>query len=973
MENNSKDTLKHETNPTDKSFVCNYPFMDTSLPLEERVKDLVSRLTIDEKLSLLPTRQAAVERLGIKEYHIGGEAAHGLVAHSGTSTVFPQPAGLACSWNVDLLAEIGSAIGDEARVYYKKNREIGGLTLWAPTIDMERDPRWGRTEEAYGEDPCLAGKLSAALIKGMQGDHPFYLKMVAAPKHFYANNNEKYRICGSSSVDPRNKFEYYLKPFKIAFTEGGALSMMTAYNRINGIPAMLNSECQSLVKDEWGMKGFIVTDGGAVSQVVDHHKYYKQHYETVAEALRSGVDCFTDKADFVVESLNEAVKRGILQEEVIDKALRNIFRIRFRLGQFDYGKSNPYENISEGTLNCKKHRELSLRAAREAIVLLKNDRQTLPLEKSKIAKVAVLGPLANAYYRDWYTGIPHYKVTPLEAIQRRLEECQVVYTKGCDTVTIKSAMNNRYLAPESLEGKDLKAECADQDERTLFEVEDWGWGSASLKSLHNGKYVTSEDNGDISVSANEVWGWKVKELFDLIPVETGAYKIKTWNNRCLSVPTGRSGYLSVGDTYSVKDKYEASAEEIFHLNTVKNGLDEAYLAAKSADVAVVFVGNHPLINGKEEDDRTDITLPPYQEQLIKSVYKANKNTVVVVVSSYPYAISQVNDLVPAILYTSHGSQEIGNAIADVLFGDCCPAGRLNMTWYSSIDQLPDMHEYDIIKSKRTYMYFEGKSLYPFGYGLTYADFSYGGLKINPPEAHLSDEILISLDVKNLSGFSSDEVVQLYVSSYSSRVKRPVKELKGFKRLKFEPMQTQTISFVLSARDLEFWDVTRNKYCVETGKYEIMIGRSSEDIRLIKTIEIRGEAVPYRDLGIATRAENYDDYFGVRLDECTEGGTCISFVEEGDWIAFHDVDFKECFTAFEARAACDSRNSSIELRLDSLEGNLIGLCNIASTGGWQSWETYKCSINMVEGVHRLFLRFNGPLNLSWFRLIKEEQN
>lgn len=942
---------------TDNDKIRDFPYWDTNLGLETRVRDLVSRLTLDEKISLLPTRQAAVMRLGIKEYSVGGEAAHGLVSRPNITTVFPQPIGLSCTWNPKLLEQIGSAIGDEARAYYKKNDEKGGLTLWAPTIDMERDPRWGRTEEAYGEDPYLTGKLSSALIRGMQGYHNFYLKMVAAPKHFYGNNNEEGRIWCSSSIDPRNKQEYYLKAFKPAFVEGGACSMMTAYNSINGVPAILNPEVQNVVKDKWGLDGFVVCDGGDMSQTVDYHKYYETHAQTMATAIKSGIDCFTDDAQLVIKSTVEAIDQGLLTETEIDIAIFNIFKIRFRLGQFDLEELNPYSSISKSVICCEKHNELAKIAAKQAIVLLKNENNTLPLNSENINKIAVIGPLSDVLYKDWYCGVHPYTVTPLQGITNKLPNKKITYVKGNDQITLCSKTNNKFLSVDTLNNCSVIAGSELVGKNEVFELSNWGWGSYTLKSKANNKFLTTSDDGTITASSDEVFGWFVKELYNLNLEDSNSYSLKTWN--------GMDIILEV-NALSASEKIDTSSKEKFTKNIVVSGIAQAVAAAKAAEVAIVVVGNNPVINGKEEIDRKDITLPPSQEDLIKEVYKANPNTIVVIVGSYPYAINWENDNIPAIIYSAPGGQELGNAIADVLFGDYSPAGRLNMTWYKSIDQLPDIMDYDIIKGKRTYMYFDGTPLYPFGYGLTYTTFKYDNLKINKSE----EQINISFEIKNIGNTHSDEVVQLYVSAKSPSVSRPVKQLSGLNRIHLRAGENQIINFILPISDLSFWDVTRSKFCVENGSYEIMIGSSSQDIKLAETITIKGETIPPRDLTIITPAENYDDYYGVLLDECSEGGTCVSYYKPSYWIMFDHVDFKSSVSAFEARVATSSENANIEIRLDTLDGTLIGNCKISDALGFQTYITTSCDINMVTGTHKVYLMFNGKINMSWFRFINK---
>ncbi|PHO07027.1 hypothetical protein BFT35_07805 [Thermoanaerobacterium thermosaccharolyticum] len=936
-----------------------FPFRNCKLPLEERINDLISRLTLEEKIGFIPTHQAAVERLGIKEYQVGGEAAHGLVSNAGPSTVFPQPIGLSCTWDPELMQSIGDVISDEARVYYQKNGGKGGLNLWSPTIDMARDPRWGRTEEAYGEDPYLTGRMSSAFIKGIQGDHPFYLKAVASPKHFYGNNNEKDRLLSSSSIDPRNKNEYYLKAFKPAFVEGKAYSMMTAYNAVNGRPCIVNPEVQTIVKDKWGCQGFIVSDGGAMSHAVNFHKYYKTYAEVVANAIKNGIDVMTDDYELVTKSVKEAIDRKLLSEKDLDKALRNILRVRFKLGQFDSEELNPYANISESVLCCKEHAELSLKASHESIVLLKNKNNFLPLDKNKIKKIAVIGPLGNVVYRDWYTGIHPYKVTPLEGIKNKLPHVDLVYVEGNDKIKILAEKNHKYISVNNETGL-LELSNTASEGNDEFIIADWGWGNYTLKSSSNGKYVTTDDK-DIKATADEIWGWYVREVFKIINKDKKICTFKTWNDKDV--------IISADDNHlKVREDNDIKGEGKFRIEIVKSGIDEAIYAAKNADVAIVFLGNHPLINGKEEIDRQDIILAPSQENLLKAVYETNPNTILVVVSSYPVAINWANKNIPAILFTAHGAQELGNAVADVLFGDYSPAGRLNMTWYKSINQLTDIMDYDIIKGKRTYMYFEDEPLYCFGHGLTYTEFHYSNLKFNNKSFNLGDEIIIRFTLENVGTRESDEVSQMYVSILNSKIKRPIKELKGFKRIHLKPGEKKEVSFSLPISDLSFWDVTRNKYSVESGSYKIMIGRSSCDIKLWDIIDVKGETIPSRDLIKLTKAENYDDYNGVLLGECKEGGDCVTCTGDGDWIMFNDVDFKDGVYEFEARVS-SVNGGVIDIRIDNVDGTNIGICNVPVTGDNQSWETVKCIIHGVKGTHKVYFNLKGNFNMSWFKFIQ----
>ncbi len=457
--------------------------------------------------------QPEIERLGVKPYKHGTEAAHGM-AWLGEATTFPQPIGLGCTWNPVLLKEVGSVIGDEARVYFQRNPAINGLTLWAPTVDMERDPRWGRTEEAYGEDPKLTGELTASLVQGIQGDHPLYFKAVATLKHFIGNNNEINRGSCSASIDPRNMKEYYQAAFKPAFVKGGAHSMMTSYNSVNGTPTILHGDVNKVVKEEWGMNGFIVSDAGDLLGIVNDHNYYDSYKDAVAHAIKAGIDSITDDKEKSCAAIREALDEGLLSEQDLDKALINTFRVRFRLGEFDPADQNPYANLPESKLCAPEHGQLSLQAARESIVLLKNENNALPLNKEKLNSVAVIGPLADVVYRDWYSGSLPYKVTPLEGIKSKLAGKSVSYSSGNDRVVLKSAANGEaLLASADNEGR-LQAGGSDAAGET-FEVTDWGWGSYTLESKASGKLLTSADDENIAAAASEAFGWFVKEVFKL--------------------------------------------------------------------------------------------------------------------------------------------------------------------------------------------------------------------------------------------------------------------------------------------------------------------------------------------------------------------------------------------------------------------------------------------------------------------------
>lgn len=930
----------------------NYPFQNPDLPLEERVNDLVSRFTLEEKIELMCQYQAEIPRLGVQKYKHGTEGAHG-VAWLGEATVFPQNTGLACTWNPELMRQIGSVIADEARVYYQRDKAVNGLTIWAPTVDMERDPRWGRTEEAYGEDPHLTGELSTGLVQGMQGDHPFYYKTVATLKHFYGNNNEVDRGCASVSIDPRNKREYYLKAFEPAFRKGGAKSMMTAYNGINGTPCNLNDEVNRIVKQEWGMDGFVVGDAGDVLGTVMDHHYVDSYAEAVARSVKAGIDSITDDQEISFRALRDALEQGLLTEQDLDHALRNTFRVRFRLGEFDPEDRNPYSHVPESKLCAPEHAELSLRAARESVVLLKND-GLLPLNNN-MPSAAVIGPLADEAFTDWYSGTPPYRITPLQGITEKMNGRKVNFHTGLDQVRLRSAASGQYVT--LADDNRLLFGTNESSEAALFERNDWGWGSVTLRLVSSGKFVTETENG-LQAIADEARGWFVKEAFGLETLPDGTTVMTSWEGK--PVILDEQGRLTIG-----ADGAEAAP---FMLETVEDGIEAAAAAAKAAETAIVFVGNSPFINGKETIDRPDIVLPPSQQQLIQAVHAANPNTVVVIVGSYPFAVNWEQEHVPSIVFTSHAGQELGRAVADVLYGDYNPGGRLNMTWYKSVDQLPDLMDYDIIKGKRTYQYFDGDVLYPFGHGLSYTRFAYGRLSISEPVMKADGQVTVSVQVRNEGDRAGDEVVQLYVSANNSRVVRPLKTLKGFRRIHLDPGAAETVSFELAAEELAFWDVTRERYCIESGEYSVMVGPSSSQAAETAILQVEGEVIPPRSLSGRVRAVNYDDYSGVFIDECREGGESIRVATESGWIAFHDVEFSEPVSTFEARVSGHIRGGELVLATGSPDGPIIGSCKVIPTGGRQAWTTVKASVEAICGRHDVFLILKGEVQVSWLRMV-----
>lgn len=855
------------------------PLWNNKLEIEKRLDYLINELTIEEKITCLTTGCPDIERLGIKASFMGGEAAHGIEArhdqafNAGTpepTTSFTQPVGMSGSFDRELIRECGRAVGEEARALFTRNGR-GGLCRWAPTVDMERDPRWGRTEEAYGEDPYLTGEMASAYIQGMKGNHPFYIQCGATLKHFYANNVEKDRIKISSSLDMRNKYEYYLEPFRKAIQEGGAEAVMTSYNEINGIPAIVNTEVKEILKDTYGLPGHVVCDGGDFQQTVNDHKYFETHAETMAYGLKAGVDCFTDNGAAVYAAAREALTKGLITEEDIDRSVRNSFRTRIRLGFFDGEGDCPYTGMGEEYINNEEHRKLSAQMAEEAVVLLKNEGGLLPLKPEETKSLAVIGPLADVWYKDWYCGIPPYAVTALGGIKKNFPETAISYESGLSDIFL--TCKGKYIGLD----KENRLCLTDKEHAEIFRFTDWGCGSTTLRAVSNGKFVTLEEGSYlIKADKEETFAWFVRESWNFTEAGTGSadiftsdkearYFLNSWNGRKVTID--ENGYLAViktqppvtgeMDDEKLNRKCHAVFEgepAVFGMEIVTDGIRDAVEAASKSEKAVIVAGSNPVINSKEEIDRSTLALPPFQQRLIEEVFAVNPNTIVVIVSNYPYSICKLQEEIPGILFTPSGSQELGTGIADVLSGRVSPAARLPMTWYRRDEDLPDINDYDIIQGKRTYQYFDKEVLYPFGYGLSYSEFSYGPLLAEKEE----EGIKLKLSVTNTGKVTADEVVQLYVHKESSRVKQPISQLKGFERVKnLKPGETREVSFFIKLRDLKYYDVITKTMKLESSIYTFMAGASSKDIRQQASVSIEGDIQKARNPFALTEAVQYD--------------------------------------------------------------------------------------------------------------------
>ena len=937
------------------------PFRDPSRSSGERADDLLGRLTDPEKVAMLHQHSPAVGWLGLAEFSTGTEALHG-AAWRGPATVFPQAVGLGATWDSALLADVGEAAAREVRAQHDAD-PIVSLNVWAPVVNLLRDPRWGRNEEGYAEDPWLTAVLGTAYCRGLRGDDPGYLRTAPILKHFLGYNNEDDRDTTSSALRPRVLREYDLPPFRGPLEAGAAIGLMPAYNLVNGRPCHV-SPALAMARSWTGQELLFCSDAWAPSNLVNTEHYFVSHQESHAAALRAGLDSFTDHDGdpaFTVTALTEALARGLITMADVDRAVRRKLLIRLRLGEFD-PDGGPFAGDGAGMLNCAAHQRLARRAARQAVVLLKNDAGTLPLRAEPGLAVAVTGPLSGMVCEDWYSGTLPYRVSVRDGLREAL-----------------TAAGGEVTGPEGVDRVVLRATSRDGPSLGEFDVFDWGNNVVTLRAVADGRYLTVREDDSLAADAAAPSGWVVRETFAVTRLDGG---------RVLLASTATGRYLAVGpDTGELAATAQGPAgAEPLSWEVVADGAELAAAAASAAQTAVVVVGNHPLINGREAHDRTTLALPPAQDRLIRAVLAANPRTIVVVVSSYPYALTWAQDNVPAIVWTCHGGQEAGHGLADVLLGQHDPSGRLPQTWYRRDEDLPDIREYDIIKSRRTYLYFEGEPLYPFGHGLTYTRFSQQNLRLNgairAPAAAV-DTVNVTVDVANTGSRAGDEVVQMYVRPVPGTGRlhagRPRRQLIAFTRITLESGQGRTAEISLPVAALACWDVEACQMVVPPGDYEVMTGASSGDIRQTAILTVAGPEPPPRRLaGRLIEAADFDDYEGVTLCDATRSADdAVMPLSPHGWILFRDADLglsgPATISAQVARA--DPGQARLEAwraepgSKSPADGTLIGELTVDSTGGRYEWASVTATVDAPPAAcpSDLYLVFRGDLRLRSFRI------
>lgn len=819
------------------------PFLDPSLTIDKRAEDLISRMTLEEKVSQMMNVAPAIARLGIPEYDWWNEALHG-VAISGNATVFPQAIGLGATFDPPLINRVATVISEEARAKYHEAQRKGnrnrfyGLTFWSPNINIFRDPRWGRGQETYGEDPYLTGRIGVEFVKGLQGDNPKYLKVVSTPKHYAVHSGpepERHRF--NATAVERDLRETYLPAFRATVIEAKAASIMCAYNRTNGEPACANTHLlDDILRGEWGFKGYVVSDCGAIDDIYQRHLFVKTAEEASSISVKRGTDLECGDS---YKALVNAVKQGLIKESEIDVALKRLLEARFRLGMFDPPEMVPYSKIPFEANDSEEHRKLSLETARKSIVLLKNKNNALPLRKD-LKSIAVIGPNADdvSVLLGNYSGTPSRATTPLAGIRNHVSRnTKVLYAKGTHLTqtdaspvpssALRGGFNAEYFANKTLTGEPVLKRV---DQEINF---DWGMSGPGpglpvddFSVRWTGKIVPAE-SGKFRFGVVADDGVRVYVDNKLI--------VEDWTDHAPSPITGEVMF-EAGKSYDVKiEYYESKIGAVAKLvwqppvKESENPFEEAVKVAKESEQVILVLGISARLEGEEMrvtepgflgGDRTDINLPARQQALMEAVAATGKPMVVVLLSGSALAVNWANANINAIVQAWYPGEEGGAAIADVLFGDYNPAGRLPVTFYKSTDQLPPFESYAM--DGRTYRFFKDEPLYPFGHGLSYTTFKYSGFKVTSPRISGNERVSVSAVVENTGKLAGDEVVQVYVTDVKASVRVPVRSLAGVERIHLKPGERRTVTFTLEPRQLAVI-MDDGRAVVEPGNFKVTIG------------------------------------------------------------------------------------------------------------------------------------------------------
>ncbi|MBP5334508.1 MAG: glycoside hydrolase family 3 C-terminal domain-containing protein [Bacteroidales bacterium] len=849
-------------------------YLNTSYSFEERAADLVSRLTIEEKQSLLGNNMAAVPRLGIKAYNVWSEALHGVLSGANAAagiagpSSFPNSVAIGSSWDPDLAQRMASAITDEARAIFQTGTK--GLTFWSPVVEPVRDPRWGRTGESYGEDPFLAAQIAKGFVRGFMGPDKTYLKAVPTAKHYFANNSEFDRHVSSSNMDSRDMREFYLYPYKTLIEQENLPSIMSSYNAVNGEPTTSSEYYIDVIaRRTYGMKGYVTGDCSAVDDIFTGHYYVDTAEEAAAEGLYAGVD--SDCGSIYQRYMISAYEQGLVSMAVVDRALVNMFTVRMRTGEFDPEEKVPYTKYPTTMVNSPANQALSVELATKTAVLLKNTNQALPLQPSEIKTIALIGPQADDVELGPYSGRPEQSsmISPYAGIKDYFESrgipVNINLVSGADTKSKSNLLYVAYFEVEKTDGSVHRYDATQYNACSEGVTVGSGMGEEEqVRTIDDGAW-TAYNNVDLTDIENLTVGLN-------IPTEGGIVEARVSSpegNLVATIEATRASGARVGGVYGasmpMKVKalklglnepqtlylvYKAPADAPIDDNTIN--------AAKNADVAVVFVGTDEH-TATEEADRLTLLLPGNQMDLIDAVAAANKKTILVMQTLGCVEVDQFKDNpnIQGIIWTGYNGMGQGAAIAKVLFGDVNPGGKLNATWFKTVKDLPAITNYNLRGGNgvngRTLWYFDKPVSYEFGYGLSYTTFAYSNFKISQNTITPQDKITVSVDVTNTGNYDGDEVVQIYMTTPDSpaSLQRPIKRLKGFKRVTIARGQTKTVDIDIDCADLWFWDMEADKMTYDQGRYVFEVGSSSKDIRGTVTATMRGNLVPQLKVVVAS--------------------------------------------------------------------------------------------------------------------------
>jgi beta-glucosidase len=821
-------------------------YLDPSLPIDKRVDDLVSRMTLDEKASQIVHRAKAIPRLQIPEYNWWNEALHGV---SGMGiTVFPEPVGLGATFDVPLVHQMATVIGTEARAQFHDQERRGqhrmGLDFWAPNLNLFRDPRWGRGQETYGEDPFLIGRMGVAFVTGMQGDDPKYMRVISTPKHYAVHSGpEPLRHVFDAKASKHDMEDTYFPGFRAAVVEGKAGSVMCVYNRVNGDPGCASDFLLGeTLREKWGFKGYVVSDCDAVSDIARTHHYTKTQAEAGAISLKRGTDLDCNDIGDDPSRYTDALKQGLMTEKDLDVAVKRIFRARFALGLFDPPEMVPYTKIPLSEVNTAASRELATKLSRESMVLLKND-GILPLKKD-LKRIAVVGPFGDSksVIRGNYAGNSPKMVTVLDGLRKQFPNAEITFSPGTmltrgKSVTVPAELlstpdGKPGLKGEYYKGIDLEGQPAATvvDKQLLFRFPAEGApvvGPRNFSARWTG-FLTPDKTSAYKLGVRAEDGFRMW-LDDKLIVDEWTFHSPALKTAELTLEKGHKYAIKVEYFQGTGRAYAELAWEELKPENAEPVLNAAAAEdARKADLVVAVVGVSPELEGEEVPisipgfkggDRTSLDMPKPEQDLLEAVKATGKPLVIVLTNGSPMSVNWADKNANAILETWYSGEEGGTAIAQTLVGDSNPGGRLPLTFYASVDQLPDFENYSM--QNRTYRYFTGKPLYPFGYGLSYTSFAYSGLKMPKTSISAGEPLVVEADVKNTGKVAGDEVVQVYLS-FPKLPGAPIRALRGFKRVHLAPGEKTHVSFKLESRELSSVSEAGD-HVIRAGNYQISVG------------------------------------------------------------------------------------------------------------------------------------------------------